>query len=381
MTDYVNGNLFTDQVRHPRAMLMLGDQRLDFESVTISHSGTYQAGTFSAVIRSAPGGDVAQWGWWLQQDVVILDLYAGFPADPANYSASDLTPLCVARIDQIRLNAATNTLNLEGRDLSAILIDKVTSGHFQNLTASQVARQFADGAGLASNIQATSTKIGVYYEQDQVHMMHDETQWALLTYLARKEGVQCFVLGRTLYFGQYKNAAQKNYLIQFYPATNEQAFPSCNAKKLEFEHDLTLARDVTVTVRSWNHKNKLGFTAVAKSSSGKSQASRSLTPILPKSAADAQNYAYTIPGLTPQKAKEKALELSKEIAKHEMRFTADLPGDDVLYPWVMVDVQGTNTLFDATYYPSQVTRTITPTEFSMNVRAKNHQTETQVSLS
>lgn len=381
MTEYVNHDLFADQVRHPRAILKLGDQILDFERVTITHSGTYQAGTFSAVIRSAPGSEVAQWGWWLQQDIVILDLFAGFPADPQNYSASDLTPLFVARIDQIRLNAATNTLNLEGRDLSAILIDKKTDGQFQNKVSSDVATQFAASAGLDAKIQTTTTKIGTYYEHDYLHLQREQTQWALLTYLARKEGVQCFVLGRTLYFGQYKNSIQRNYLIQFYPQVDDQAFATCNAKTLEFEHDLTLSRDVIVTVRALNLKTGKGFTAIAKASSGKAQAARSLTPILPKSAADPQNYVYTIHrAMSPAAAQEKALQLANEISKHEMRMTAELPGDDVLYPWVLVEVQGTNTLFDATYYPSEVTRTITPTEFSMHLRAKNHQTETQVAL-
>lgn len=381
MTEYVNKDLFTDQVRHPRSILKLGDQILDFEHATISHSGTYQAGTFSAVIRSQPGNDIAQWGWWLQQDIVVLDLFAGFPADPGNYSASELTPLFVARVDQISLNAATNTLTLQGRDLSAILIDKKSDGQFQNKTSSDVAKEFAASAGLDAKIQATTTKIGTYYDKDYLHLNHEETQWALLTYLARKEGIQCFVLGRTLYFGNYKNAIQKNYLIQFYPQTEEQAFAYSNAKKLDFEHDLTLSRDVIVTVRALNLKSGKAFTAIAKASSGKSQAARSLTPILPKSAGDAQNYVYTMHrAMSPQAAQEKAMQLAKEISQHEMRMTAELPGDDVLYPWVLVDVQGTGTLFDATYYPSEVTRTITPTEFSMSLRAKNHQTETQVAL-
>ena len=381
MTEYVNHDLFTDQVRHPRAILKLGDQILDFERVNIGHSGTYQAGTFSAVIRSVPGSEVTQWGWWLQQDVIILDLYIGFPSDPQNYSASELTHIFVARIDQIHLNVATNTLNLEGRDLSAILIDKKTDGQFQNKTSSDVATQFASQAGLDAKIQVTTANIGTYYDKDYLHLHHEETQWALLTYLARKEGVQCFVLGRTLYFGQYKNSIQKNYLIQFYPAIDTHSFATCNAKKLEFEHDLTLSRDVIVTVRALNLKTGKAFTAIAKASSGKVQSSRSLTPILPKSAADPQSYVYTIHrAMSPQAAQDKALQLANEISKHEMRMTAELPGDDVLYPWVLVDVQGTNTLFDATYYPSEVTRTITPTEFSMTMRGKNHQTETQVAL-
>lgn len=368
-------------VRHPRTLLALGDLLLDFESITIGHSGTFQAGTFEATIRSVPGSDVGQWGWWLAQDVVILDIYFGFPADPERYGVQDLTRMAVCRVDNIKLNAAHNALVISGRDLSAILIDKKTSGQFQNQVSSDIAAQFASDAGLTANIQPTTTRIGTYYAQDHVQMLHEDTQWAFLVYLARKEGYQLFVLGRTLYFGNFGNTGGKDYLIEFDKANSERAYHACNAERLEFEHDLTLSRDVIVTVRSWNAKNKKGFTALAKSSSGKAMAARNLTPILPKSSADAQNYVYSIPGLSQHQAEERALQIAKEISQHEMRMTAEMPADDLLYPWVNIVVQGTDTLFDATYYPSEVTRSLSPTSASMHVKAKNHQTGTQVALS
>ncbi len=380
MTSYINTPPDESQVRQPRALLALGDILLDFEKVNISHSGTNEAGQFDAVIRSAPGNNVGQWNWWFSQSVIVLDVYFGLPKDPANYGPTDLTRLFTGRVDNIRLDVATNTITIAGRDLSAILIDKITSGQFQNQTSSQVAQHFAKDAGLDTNIQATTTKIGSFYTADHVQLMHGETQWAMLVYLARKEGVQCFVLGRTLYFGQFQNLRGKSYIIQFDPANDERPYPTSNAGKLDFEHDLTLSRDVIVTVKSWNAKNKKGFSSVAKASSGKAQAARSLTPILPKSAADAQNYVYTIPGLTPEQAKEKAFQIAKEISSHEIRMSAELPCDDLLYPWVNVDVTGTGTVFDATYYPSEVKRSLSPTESTMTMRAKNHQTGTEVAL-
>lgn len=377
---FINTPPASSQVRQPRALLALGDVLIDFESVTITHSGTFQAGSFQAIVRSAPGGNVGEWNWWLDQSVVTLDLYAGFPADPSNYGTADLTRMFTVRIDQIDLDVATNKLTLQGRDLTAILIDTKTSGQFQNQTSSQVAQSFATQAGLTANIQPTTAKIGTYYAQDHVRVMREQTQWALLTYLARKEGVQCFVLGRTLYFGQFANLKNQQYLITFNPATADQPYPTSSALKLEFIHDLTLARDIIVTVRSWNLKNKKGFTVTAKTTSGASLAAKNLTPVLPASSAAAQAYAYTIPNLTPIAAQQKAQELLQEISKHELRMNAALPGDDLLYPWVQVQVQGTQTIFDTTFYPSDVTRTITPSSFVMSLRAKNHPTGTQVQI-
>ncbi|MDE1999651.1 MAG: hypothetical protein KGI52_12065 [Burkholderiales bacterium] len=366
--------------RQPRALLQLGDIDIPFERMTLTHSGTYQAGTFDAELRSMPGNDVGQWNWWLQQSLVVLDVYAGFPVDVSNYDSRQLTRLFTVRADSITLDPARNSLHVQGRDMTALLIDTTTSAQFQNLTSSQVAQQFATQSGLEAQIQPTTQKIGTYYEADHVHTIHTQSQWAVLTYLARKEGVQCFVLGRTLYFGQFQNQAQQPYTVTFSPPTADTAYPTSNAMSLSFERDLTLARDVTVTVRSWNARNKRGFTVQAKTSGSQSMASRSLSTTLPKSAAAPQAYAYTIPGLSLQEAQIRAQQLLKEISQHELRLNASLPGDDTLFPWVPLQVSGTGTLFDTTYYVAEVTRHIAPTAFDMRVRAKNHPTETQVQL-
>ncbi len=380
MNDYVNTPPAIGITRQPRGLLMAGDNILDFEKITLVHSGTHEAGTMEAVVASSPGGNPGQWNWWLSQDVIVLDVYAGFPVDPRKYSSQDLTPLAKIRVDQIDLDVAENRMVIQGRDLSAIFIDNKTDGQFQNQTSSQVAQKFADGAGLKSKIQATTTKIGTYYSQDYVHVERDQTQWALLVYLAQKEGFDIYVLGDTLYFGKFANANQSSYLIQFDSANSDRPYHQSNAKSLKFEHNLTLSRDVIVTVRSHNMKTGKSFSVVAKASHGKAQAARSLTPITPTSAADAQNYVYVFHNLAPNDARQKALQLAKEISKHELVIAAELPGDDVLYPWVPIEISGTGTPFDTTFYASRIERTISPADFSISVSAKNHQTGTEVAL-
>jgi hypothetical protein len=164
------------------------------------------------------------------------------------------------------------------------------------------------------------------------------------------------------------------------PSAADSPFTTCNAAKLEFEHDLTLARDVMVTVKSTNLQSGQTFYAKAKAYSSKVQAAQSLTPIMPGPAGDIQNYVYTIPHLTPEAAQQKALELAKLISMHELRMHAELPCDALLYPWVQIEVQGTGTTFDQAYWPSEVMREISPTHNKMTVRAKNHPTGTEVAL-
>lgn len=380
MTDYVNDTTATGNVRRPRTILMMGDVQLDFERITTHHSGTHQAGTFTATIPSRPGTNTGQWGWWTALDVIQLDVFTGFPADPANFTTSDLTQLGTYQLDSLRLDVGKNVVTVEGRDLSALLIDQKTSDSFANMTSSQVAEQFAATVGLTPQITETTTKIGSYYDTDYVQIKHNNTLWAVLAFLARKEGFDLYVVGRTLYFGNFLNTQGQSYLIQVDPGTPDRPFNSSNATQLELEHDLTLARDVMVTVKSTNLQSGQTFYAKAKAYSSKIQAVQSLTPILPGPAGDVQNYVYTIPHLTPQQAQQKALELATAISQHEYRIKADLPGDAVLYPWVPIEIQGTGTPFDQQFWPSEVERDITPTAFRMKVRAKNHPTGTEVTL-
>lgn len=380
MTTYLNTIPTAGQVRRPRAILMMGNVPIDFDRITITHSGTHQAGTFAATVRTLPGKDVGQWGWWFSTALITLDVFAGFPADPLNFTTSDLTQIGTYRIDSVKLDTAKNTITLQGRDMSALLLDAKASANYQNQTSSQVATNFATAAGLTPNVTATTTKIGTFFATDSVHLKHEQTQWALLAYLARKEGFGLHVVGRTLYFGNFTDLQNSSYLIQFAPGTPQSPAHASNAVKLEFEHDLTLARDVIVTVRSTNLQSGKSFSVQAKAARSALKAATSLTPVTPGPTGDVQNYVYTIPHLTPQAAKAKALELAKTISDHELRMEAELPGDAVLYPWVPVQVVGTGTDFDQTYNISHISREIEPRRFSMTIRAKNHPTETQVSL-
>ncbi|MGC7986037.1 type IV secretion protein Rhs, partial [Salmonella enterica] len=84
-------------------------------------------------------------------------------------------------------------------------------------------------------------------------------------------------------------------------------------------------------------------------------------------------YTYTIPGLTQEQALQRAQTIYAELIAHEMKLTATLPGDNILGIDTMVQVMGTGTAWDQTYYPDSVTRRMSFDEgYSMNLHAKNH---------
>ena len=347
------------QVRPTRAILKVGSQLLDFVEWEAEHSGIMEAGTFRAEI-SAPA---SSWAWWAQQTEILVDVYAGTPSDPLAYSTDDLTLLMTARCDSVELSPESRSIRLGGRDLTSLLIDNKTTDKWPNLTSSEIAAKIATLWGFQSNIQATTAIVGRFYAADHVKLAKADTYWNVLTYLAQREGVQCFVLGRTLYFGNFgAQASSEPYLIEF---DASGSVPRSNALGLRFSRDLTLAQDLSVTVRSYHGQRGAAFSATATASKTAKRIERDA-----ELAQALQHYDYTIPGLTQPECALKAQQILGELTRHELKMEARLPFDAILYPWVPIQVTGTGTPWDATYAPQSIHRRASKDRVRMTVHAR-----------
>ncbi|HEX8894474.1 MAG TPA: hypothetical protein VF783_14180 [Terriglobales bacterium] len=145
-----------------------------------------------------------------------------------------------------------------------------------------------------------------------------------------------------------------------------------NVLDMSFSRTLTVGKGVVVQVHSWNHKQKAGFTVTYPS--GKAKGAQPGTAKAP-----AQVYTYIIANLTQQDAQERAAKIYNDIIRHELKMTAELPGDNILTPNTMVSVSGTQTPFDTMYYVESVNRRMSfDSGYTMNVRGKNHSLDTTV---
>jgi phage protein D len=362
------------QGRTPRSILMVGGKTINWTGWCIEHNGIYEAGT----IRITVPAPYAEWPMWTQQTEIIVDVYAGFPSDPDNYSIADLTLLMSARIDELRLDPATATFTLSGRDLTSLFIDNKNDAKYPNMTSSQIAVALAAKfQALQTNITPTTQLVGNYYDADQVQMQHQDSMWTLLTYLAQREGMQCFVLGRTLHFGSFGSAVSNApYAIVFQAPTATQPYPSANAEKLEFSHDLTISGDVSVRVRSYHGARNASYSATATSTKADKTIAQSATM-----AQTAQAYDFTFPGLTQADCQAKATRLLGDISKHELKMEVTTPGDVQVFPWTPVTVQGTGTGFDTTYQVSKICRTFDKRGFMMNMSCRTAPSQQTVTLS
>jgi phage protein D len=359
--------------RQPRGIVRVNGQSLAWIDMEVDNNTYHQADTFSVSLPLSELKMPYDAAWLFAQDPLTVEVFMGLPADPQNFGAADLVSYILGHVDTIGFSPTGRTLTLSGRDLTSLLIDAKTSEKWPNQTASDVATTLAKRHGLTPVVTATTTKIGHYYQIDHVRLTCAMTEWELLTWLAAVEGFRVYVKGMELHFEPEPTpSTASNYTLAWENPTGDTGHYASNTKQIDFERTLTVGKSVVVQVRSWNQKQKKGFSATYPTSKAKG--------ILPGTATErSQVYTFIIPNLTQEQALQRAQAKYNEIIKHEMRMNASLPADDILTPQSVIAVTGTGTPFDQIYYPESVTRSLGIDEgYRMQVRAKNHSADTQV---
>ena len=236
--------------------------------------------------------------------------------------------------DSVGLDPIRGTIDVEGRDLSALLIDSRVDETFANRTSSEIAEVLAGRHGLGINATATTTLVGRYYQSDfeRVTMgtgARAMSEWDLLSYLAVHEGFDLFMDGDVLRF----ETAGGGTSIVLSPD---------NCESISLEHLLGMERAIEVTVRSWDQQ---GAQAVAKTARG---------------GGNGRSWKHSVvrPNLPPDEAQRLAERVLADLVRHTRTVSATLPGDLVLTPRSLVMLQGTGSDWDGAYAVSDVTRTI-----------------------
>lgn len=280
---------------------------------------------------------------------------------------NDWTSLIQGEVDQLLLSPLTGLLVLSGRDLTARLIEARTQETFANQTSSEIAKTLADRHGLESDIDATTTKAGAYWqlEHDSITLNsfgRTTTEWDLLVTLAGHEGFDVWVSGTTLHFKAPNISSTASSSLRSAATVNGPA----NLLSLQLERSLTLARDIIVVVKSWNSRQAHAFTQTARATRLAGIANGG-----PK--APPQRYVFIIPNLSPDAAIKIAQIRLAELSRHERVVIAEMPGELFLAPRQIISLEATHTGFDQDYVIDEINRHISVSHgFVQTLRAKNH---------
>lgn len=363
-------------VRQPRWILKANGVEIAAAiSWEIDSNSFYEADTFRATLaaNALPAGYGVD--WWYAQDRIDIEIFAGFPADPANFSAADLTSIFYGQIEDDEWDPDSGIIEISGRDLTSELIDTKTSQNYSNLTSSQIATKLAQAHGLTPVVTATSTKAGKFYQIDHVRQQDEHSEWDLLTWLAHEEGFVVFVRGRELHFQPKPSESDAAYLIQYSPRTDgpDQAPVS----RLRLRRNRNLARDIKVIVNSYNTKQKRTFTKTAQVVRRRNSVLRNAgRPVTPP-----QIYSRNVLNLTPEMAQQRAYKILDDLSRHECALTIEGPADNVLSLTHVIKLSGTGTAYDQTFYPDSIVRSGSRDGgYRWTVQAKNHSPESVVSL-
>jgi hypothetical protein len=346
---------------------------LDFE---VENNALSSADTFTVRFIGSALPAATDVNWFSQQKDMYIELFAGFPANFDVYTPEELTKVIYGQADTIDYDIASDVITVHGRDLTRVFIDAKTTEKFQNQTSSQIATTLAKRRGLTPQVTATKTKAGAYYDIEHVNLMDERTEWDILSFLAQQEGFRVYVADKTLYFGPPPAADSTPYPIvwsQVNPSTAQYVAMAGNVEDMQFQRTLTVSRGVTVIVRSWNDKNQYGFNATYPP-----KKVGSLQPGQATTAGGGQVFTFFYPNIDKQRALQIAQQKYDLIVAHEMKFSCRLPGDVTLSAQTVIQVSGTGTAFDQTYYPSQIVRRMSfDGGFEMTVHGKNHAATSQ----
>ncbi|MDR7257777.1 phage protein D [Sphingomonas sp. BE270] len=353
-------------VRQPRGAVKLGGTTItSWVSWEVDSNVFRSADTFRVVFALNDLPVARDAAWIASQKSIDVQIYGtAIPTDPANYTPVEADLQIYGEVDDVDYNPAEGTIELTGRDLTAKLIDTKTSENFSNQTASQIASTLAGRHGLRAEVTATKTRVGQYYTADHVDLSQEQSEWELLVKLADYEDFDVFVTGQTLHFQPKPSAGVNRYAIVWTPTNDDVDYPEANSTTLKFTRSLTIAKGITVEVRSWNSKQKKAFTATYPKAASRTRPGQSAAKTTP--------YRRTIAGLTQDQATQRAKQLYDQIVQHMVKLDADLPADDLLDCTKTLVVRGTGTAFDQVYFPDSVKRTMSMVEgYRMSVSAKN----------
>jgi phage protein D len=326
----------------------------------VHNNGFYQADRFSVsfAVNALPTDHKED--WFAQQQEINVEIFAGFPADPENYDASQLQSLIYGMVDEVEYDPVARVIHLSGRDMTAKMIDAKTTAVYVNRKSSDIATMIATKYGLNPKVTPTAKMAGKYYELVHAHLHHQRSEWDLLCFLAQMEQFSVYVSGHDLHFEPLPVDTAEPYVLQW--QSNPFTF---NGTHLRFMRSLTLAKGAQVTVQSFSQKT-----------------GKVINQVYPTGAAsNAQKYIYRFANLNAEQALQKAQALHKEITLHEVKLSAEMPADNILTAQNTLQVVGTGTVYDQKYFPDEIRRSMSMDRgYTMSVSAKNHSPQTQVTM-
>ena len=348
-------------------ILVDGDKMGGVKSLSVVSNSNFQADTWSAVfaLNAADGQSL---DWWGEDDrygqIFSLQVTLGATAGVDG----PWTTLLAGEADKISVSPIAGEVRVSGRDLTRRFIDARTQESFQNNTASEIVTLLAARRDMKADVTDTATLVSRYYVQDHDRVTHGQlgrvtTEWDLLHNLAQQEGFDLYVTGRTVHFHPTNDPAKSEPFVVSW----DQAVLGGDIEDISLDRSLTLAKDVIVVVKSWSSRHGRGFT---RTSPAGAKPAREGTKL-------GQQYVFTRPNLTEDRAQKLADSLREDITRHERTGSLTIPVELALSPRGMIQIEGVAGGWGGPFYVALIERSFSLSGATETIQFKNHSPESE----
>jgi phage protein D len=333
-------------VNAPRFRVTMNGVAMDgMKEMHVKLAKVFQVGTFS-LVKAFVTDDAFPASWFADTGTKTMLVEIDVSTDGTTFQT-----LLTGNVDSHGWDVVANTVTMAGRDQAAVFLDTRTVGTLRNQTASQIAQTLAASHGLTAEVGSDAALVGRKYDID-----FDKTkggdfseatnEWDLLCRLGSQAGIAPYMQGSVLCF-QPPPSSPPSYAVTVQRGDDGLVM---SAEGLTLERHMTTARDVIVTVESWNSKAKKKFSATYRTSTKKASGDADVQPT---------RYFYRLPNYTQAQCQDYATQKALDISTHERNIQVRAPSFVMLTPVHVVSVSGTGTDYDQTYYPQAISYAIT----------------------
>ena len=322
-----------------------GDPLQGLLRASITSTNCFSADTYSLTFAMNAGEqqDIAFWS-------VISDALVEVRAVTSDTYGPRYQGLITGMADSIHIDPVRGTVAVEGRDLSASMIDAYRQQDFVNQTASEIVATIASYHGLQTQVVPTIGNIGRYYTDGYTKVSLGQfsrfrSDWDLVVHLARQNDYDIFVEDRTLYF-------QPSGISLAVPLPVSLR----DLHSIRIQRTLGIINAVAARVQSWSSQNMTAYhsdNAGGSAISGDQTASASTLPFL----FSASNY-------TAQQVEDAAERYVAELTRLGTVLNLDMPWDLSFGPRCTCLLMDTGSAFDTVYRVDSVERLYSSTSGS-----------------
>lgn len=341
-------------VRQPRVYIDTGFGIATPLECSVHVSAHQTADTFSAELALDDPSDLDE-SFWLNEAPIEVVISA------TNDVASDaFTELFVGQVDTAQVNFSQRTVSIKGRDLTAKMIDAKTNKQWPNRSNKDIVTEIASSHGLDVQYAGDTDKSGLKFKDDVNRLSDLDSEFNIVVKIAKSMGCIAFVKLRTLFIHPVDQEIGEVYPVYY---ARPGLFPArSSVKTLSCSHNKLLAKDISVSIKGWQHKQGKAITSKVEAKGAKNNSTGSDTAV------------YQFRSANPTKEQQGKLAKSrlKEITSHERTCEFDLPGDITLDPTMRIDLTGTGTDADQVYIISDITHKFSfDGGYQMSVKGRN----------